>query len=209
MTAMRVQMDQLTDRQQQIFDYITDYLDDNGYPPTVREISGKIGVNGTATAIKHLVALERKGYIQRRMGHSRSINLCNRGPGAVSVPVVGRVKAGQPMPAVEDIEGYYSLDLSWIHGDNCFFLRVEGDSMIGAHILDGDLALIRPQRTAENGQIVVALIDGEATLKRFYLEKDLIRLQPENPAMEPIIIRPGEAEMVVVGRLLKIVRNYK
>jgi repressor LexA len=152
--------------------------------------------------------LERKGYIQRREGSSRSIALTGRSAGTVSLPIVGTVRAGQPVPAVEDIKGYYSVDISWVNTTGCFFLRVEGDSMIDAHILDGDLALIRPQPTAENGQIVVALIDGEATLKRFYREKDHIRLQPENSSMRPIIVREGEAEMVIAGRLLKTVRNY-
>jgi repressor LexA len=110
--------------------------------------------------------------------------------------------------AVESIEGYCAISPEWVKGDGCFFLKVRGESMIDAHILDGDLALIRPQSTAENGEIVVALIDGAATLKRFYHEGDYIRLQPENRRMQPILIRESDAETVIVGKLLKTIRSY-
>lgn len=199
-------MYQLTERQQQVLDVITASLVGEGCPPTLREISDSIGTKGTATAIAHLDALERKGYINRR-GGSRGIILTNRPVPSVSVPVVGTVRAGIPEPAVEDLQGYCSVDSSWLRGEGCYFLRVKGDSMIDAHILDGDLALIRPQPGAENGEIVVAIIDGEATLKRFYREAGQIRLQPENSALQPIIIRAGEADAVVAGKLLRIVRS--
>lgn len=201
-------MQPLTDRQQQVLDFVSNYLDDHGCPPTLREISDHLGIKGTATAMQHLDALERKGYLNRREGSSRSISLVGRGGSSVSVPIIGRVRAGQPALAIEDIQGHYNIDAAWAGEHGCFFLRVEGDSMIGAHILDGDLALIRPQQTAENGQIVVAMVDGEATLKRFYREQSSIRLQPENSTMEPIIIRAGEAETVIVGKLMKVIRNY-
>lgn len=200
-------MQPITDRQQQVLDFVTSHLEEHGCPPTLREISDHIGVRGTATATLHLEALQRKGYLRRREGSSRNISLTSR-PGTIAVPIVGRVRAGSPEPAIEDVEGYYNLDMSWVNDKGCFFLRVEGDSMIEANILDGDLALITPQPTAENGQIVVALIDDEATLKRFYREEGHIRLQPENSAMQPIIIREGEAETAVAGRLLKIIRNF-
>ena len=156
--------------------------------------------------MQHLEALERKGHIQRRVG-SRGIAIVGRG-GSIAVPIIGRIKAGLPSLAVENIEGYYNVDLSWVNDQGCFFLRVDGESMIDAHILDGDLVLIRPQQTADNGQIVVAMVDGEATLKRFFREKGHIRLQPENSTMEPIIINAGEAEAVILGKLLKTIRNY-
>lgn len=199
-------MQPLTERQQQVLEVIAVSLAKAGCPPTLREISDSIGTKGTATAIAHLEALERKGYINRR-GGSRGIMLANRPPSSVPVPVVGTVRAGAPEPAVEDYQGHCSVDPSWLRGEGCYFLRVRGDSMIDAHILDGDLALIRPQLTAENGEIVVVTVDGEATLKRFYREAGHIRLQPENRAMQPIIIRDGEAETVVAGKLLRIVRN--
>lgn len=199
-------MDTLTERQKRVLDVITAQLDQLGCPPTLREISDRIGTRGTATAIAHLEALERKGYITRRPG-SRGIMLAGRSGTPLSLPIVGTVRAGSPEPAIEDVQGHCCVDPSWVRGEGCFFLRVQGDSMIEAHILDGDLALIRPQPGAENGQIVVALIDGQATLKRFYRESDHIRLQPENAALQPIIIKDGEAETVIAGRLLRIVRN--
>jgi repressor LexA len=200
-------MEPLTVRQQQVLDFISSCLDINACPPTLREISGHINTKGTVTAIRHLDELERKGYITRRAGSSRSITVMGRG-GTIAVPVIGRIKAGLPSLAYEDTQGYISLDMNWVHDKGCFFLRVEGDSMIDAHILDGDLVLIRPQRTADNGEIVVAMIDGEATLKRLFRDDSHIRLQPENKSMEPIIIKAGDAETVIIGKLLKTIRNY-
>lgn len=199
-------MDTLTERQKQVLDVINRSLDTRGCPPTLREISDSIGTKGTATAIAHLEALERKGQISRRSG-SRGIMLASHSGAPLSLPIVGTVRAGTPEPATEDIQGHCCVDPSWVRGEGCFFLRVKGDSMIDAHILEGDLALIRPQPSAENGEIVVAAIDGDATLKRFYRESDHIRLQPENSSMEAIIIRAGKAETVIAGKLLRIVRN--
>lgn len=197
----------VTARQKQVLDFIASYLEEHGCPPTLREISDRIGVKGTATAILHLEALERKGHVQRREG-SRGISLTKRTGNPVILPVIGTVRAGTPEPAIEDILGYYSIDPSWIKGEGNFILKISGDSMQDAGIFDGDYGIIRPQVTAENREIVVALIDGEATLKRFYREKDYIRLQPENSTMQPMIIREGEAETVIVGRLLKTIRFF-
>jgi repressor LexA len=128
---------------------------------------------------------------------------------AVAVPVAGTVRAGEPTLALEEITEYCATDSSWLKGEGCFYLTVRGDSMIGAHILDGDLALIRPQESAAPGEIVVALIDGEATLKRFFRERDgRIRLQAENPAYPPIVLAPGDVDAVIVGKLLRTVRRY-
>jgi repressor LexA len=129
------------------------------------------------------------------------------GPGTVvSVPIVGTVRAGALQPAIEEIEGYFSIDRSRLPAEDAFFLRVKGDSMINAAILEGDLALVRPQSTAQNRDIVVAMIEGEATLKRFYRGRGHIRLQPENPNMEPIIVRPGEGELTIIGKVVGIYR---
>ena len=201
-------MQRLTDRQKQVLDFIVGSLDHNGCPPTLREISDHISTKGTATAIAHLEALERKGFIRRRSG-SRGITLPQRAGFPVRIPVVGVVRAGQPEPAIEDIHGYCNLDPDWLKGDGCYLLKVKGDSMVDAHICDGDYALIRPQLTAENGEIVVALVDGEATLKRFYREPGQIRLQPENGLMAPIIVRDGEADTVIAGKLLRTIRSYE
>lgn len=201
-------MEPLTERQQQVLDFITTYLDTHGCPPTLREISEHINAKGTVTAIRHLDALEQKGYIQRREGSSRSIVVAGRGTGSVSVPIVGRVRAGQPTLAVEEIEGYCSLDKSWVPDKGCFFLRVVGESMIEDHILDGDLALIRPQVTADDGDIVVAMIEDEATLKRFFREEKMgkIRLEARNPDYPSYVYAPEDVS--IIGKLLKTIRNY-
>ncbi|OGU15558.1 MAG: repressor LexA [Geobacteraceae bacterium GWC2_53_11] len=201
-------MQPLTERQRKVLDFITSNLDTNGCPPTLREISSHIATKGTATAIAHLEALERKGYIVRRSG-SRGIAIPGRTTIPVSVPIVGTIRAGIPEPTIEDLQGYCSIDPNWLKGVDCYLLKVKGDSMIDAHILDGDLALIRPQPTADNGEIVVAMIDGEATLKRFYRESGHIRLQPENSSMKPIIIKDGEADTVIAGKLLRTIRSYE
>ena len=198
-------MEPLTERQQQVLDFISTYLNEHGCPPTLREISQHINAKGTVTAIRHLGALEQKGYIQRREGSSRSIVVNGRGA-AAAVPIVGRVKAGMPALAVENIEGYCTIDMNWVRDKGSFFLRVDGDSMIEDHILHGDLALIRPQATADNGDVVVALIDDEATLKRYYREGDRIRLEARNPAFATIILS-AEEEVTIIGKAIKIVRD--
>lgn len=199
-------MQELTAKQQQVYNYIETYLTEHGCPPTLREISEHIGIKGTATAMQHLDALERKEYISRREG-SRGIALTQR-HNSVSIPIVGTVRAGMPELATEDILGFCQIDASWLKGRGNFILKVKGDSMRDAGIFNGDYAIIRPQQTADNGEIVVALIDGEATLKRFYREEDHIRLQPENTSMQPIIVRAGEAETLIAGRLIKTVRFF-
>lgn len=201
-------MQELTSRQQEVLDFVCRFRDVHGCPPSLREISEQIGTKGTATAKLHLEALERKGYITRRREGSRGIALRHAGGTPVPIPLVGTVRAGQPETAVEDIQGYVSVDPAWLKGEGNFLLRVKGDSMVEAGIFDGDLALIAPQPTAENGQIVVALVDGEATLKRFSMDETCIRLLPENKHMQPIVIRKGDAETVVVGRLLKTIRSF-
>lgn len=198
---------QLTPRQQQVLDIITAYIERNGTPPSLREIAGELGVNGTLGIMKHLKALERHGLLIRREGSSRGIVLPQPASQATSLPIVGVVRAGVPEPPTEDIEGFFSIDLSHTTSGGTFFLRVKGDSMIDAHIMEGDLALVRPQVTAENGEIVVAMIDGEATLKRFFREKRHIRLQPENSAMTPIIIRPEQSDVAIIGKVTGIYRR--
>jgi repressor LexA len=218
-------MKELTPRQNEVYDFVIAYSNSHGYPPTMREIAGHLGVNGNLGIMKHLAALEKKGYIVRSAGSSRGIRVTARGAGypeaterlfgggddefSVFLPVVGSVRAGMPQPPLEDIQEYYSIDRNVARSGGTFFLKVKGDSMINASIRDGDLALIRPQETARNRDIVVALVDGEATLKRFYSEKRQIRLQPENPNYEPIIIKAGSRDIVIVGRVVGIYRNLE
>jgi repressor LexA len=196
-----------TARQQQVLDFIQSHVENNGYPPTLREICTHLGVSGTLSAIRHLDALEKKGYLKRDSS-SRGIALTSPNSVAVSLPIVGTVRAGALTLAVEDVQGYLSLDRSRLHGGR-FFLRIRGDSMIDAGINNGDLALVRPQPTAENSDIVIAMLDGEATMKRFFLEKSLIRLQPENPTMEAIIVPEGAGDFSVIGKVVGIYRDLE
>ncbi|GAM09389.1 LexA repressor 1 [Geobacter sp. OR-1] len=199
-------MEKLTPRQQQVLDFIASRIDDKGLPPTLREIAGHIGTSGNITVLHYLKTLEKKGYLRRESGSSRGIILMREPrPEMIALPIVGIVRAGMPTLAIEDIEGYYPLERLQLRGGT-FFLRVRGDSMINDAIIEGDLVLVRPQQTAENGDIVVAMIDGEATLKRFYRERDHIRLQPRNPNMEAIIVPAGE-ELAIIGKAVKVIRD--
>jgi repressor LexA len=197
---------ELTQRQRQVLQFITTFTDSNGYPPSQREIAGHLNVSGTLPVIKHLNALERKGYIKRdNVNRGITLKIPNSRP--VSLPIVGTVRAGQLSTAIEDIQGYFSVDQMAVKGADCFFLKVSGDSMIDAGILDGDLALVRPQLTADNRDIVIAMVDGEATVKWFYKEHDHIRLQPANPDMNPIRIYPEDGEVTIVGKVIGINRS--
>ncbi len=203
---MRPLVDDLTSRQQDVLTFIAACLADNGYPPTLREVCQHLGIVGNAAALRHLDALERKGYLRRSTGRSRGIVLnSDAWPGSRGIPIVGTVRAGLPQLAVEDIEGHVALDPSQAKGGT-FFLRVRGESMIEEGILDGDLALVCPQKTAENGDLVVALIDDEATLKRFYRQGAEIRLEPRNRTMAPILV-PADRALTLVGKVVKIVRE--
>jgi len=205
-------MEQLTARQEQVLKIVTQYINDHGYPPSLRDIGKKLAVSGTLGVMKHLEALERKGYLRRQEGSSRGITLCSQALGqaqATSLPIVGVVRAGALHAAIEDIEGHFAIDSSQLRSGGTFFLRVKGDSMIHAHIKEGDLALVRPQPSAANRDIVVAMVGGEATLKRFYREGNQIRLQPENPNYSPIIIREGDDELSIVGKVVGIYRQME
>ncbi|HJV66098.1 MAG TPA: transcriptional repressor LexA [Geomonas sp.] len=200
-------MEQLTARQQEVLDFVSGYIDEHGYPPSLREIGRKLGVSGTLGVIKHLEALEKKGWLRRQEGSMRGITLTNQAQ-AASLPIAGVVRAGALHPAIEEIEGHFAIDRSQLAGGT-FFLRVKGDSMIHAHIQEGDLALVRPQPTATNRDIVVAMVGGEATLKRFYREKGRVRLQPENPNYDAIIVTEGDAEFSIVGKVVGIYRQME
>jgi repressor LexA len=198
-------MQELTDRQRQVYDFLKEYHATCGFPPSLREIAEHLSVSGTLGVMKHLAALERKGYIQRTSASSRGITLITDKRSS-SIPVVGTVRAGGPAPAFEEIEQYLAIDREQLHGGT-FLLRVKGDSMINAAIIEGDLALVRPQNSAENRDIVVALMEGEATLKRYYREPGRIRLQPENPNFSPIIIQQDTATVMIIGKVVGIFRN--
>lgn len=201
----------LTKRQKEALDFVTAYTGRHGYPPTVRELAAALGISGPKGAKQFLDALTAKGYIRREPENARAIRVVEQEGGGrpAGIPVVGRVAAGRPVTAVEDIEGYVSFSGARGTGD-LFFLKVRGDSMIGAHIAPGDLVLVRPQQTAENGDIVVALIDNEATVKRYRRDADGVTLFPENPAMEPIVFVGEAAEfLTVVGKVVGVVRDLE
>jgi len=202
-------MQTLTPRQQQVYSFIEKYLEVNGSPPTLREISAHIGTAGTVTAISHVNALEKKGYLRRREGSSRGIALTRTRPEVVSLPIVGRIRAGLLQPAMEDISGYLSVDSSLLKGEGYYFLRVEGESMINKGILPGDCVLIRPQQVADNGEVVAVMVDGDATLKQFFREEERILLQPANPDYDPIVVLPGQGEVTIVGKMVGLLRSLE
>ena len=200
-------MSSLTPRQQQVYDFLLSYLSASGYPPTLQEIAAHLQVSGNLGVLRHLRALEQKGLIERSPGSSRGIRLpSQQAARPVVLPLVGEVRAGLPQLAVEEISEHFSVDATLVKSTDSFLLQVKGDSMIEAHILEGDLAVVRPQASAESGEIVVAMIDGEATLKRFYRDGEDIRLKAEHPTMKPLIYRPGEKDIHVVGKVTGICR---
>ncbi|MEA3544167.1 MAG: transcriptional repressor LexA [Thermodesulfobacteriota bacterium] len=198
-------MSKLTSRQQQVYNFIVNYLDQHGYPPTLQEIAAHLEIRGNLGVLRHLAALEKKGYIRRTPGSSRGIVVLGRSS-SLSLPVVGTVAAGPLSEALEHVDDYLNVDIALIKGEGSFVLRVRGDSMIEAQIVDGDLAVVRPQSTADNGDIVVAMVDGEATLKRFYQEEGQVRLQPENSRLQPIILSAAGGEVTIVGKVTGILR---
>ncbi len=215
-------MNELTERQKTVYAFISTYQKQKGYSPSMQEIAWHLKVSGNLGVIRHLTALEKKGFLTRTPGNSRSIRLtspgfpCSESPErmihsedqfSIFLPVVGTVRAGMPQPPEEDIQEYYSIDRNVARSGGTFFLKVKGDSMINASICEGDLALIRSQAVAQDRDIVVALVDGEATLKRFYRETDHIRLQPENSKYDPIIVREGSSDISIIGKVVGIYRT--
>ena len=192
-------MARTTNKRELILQFITKFTAENNYPPSVREICAGVGLASTATVHYHLNALREQGLIQMDNMRKRTISL-PEDPHAEKIPVVGVVTAGQPILAVENIESY----LPWDGEADCFALRVRGDSMINAGILSGDKVIVRPQKTAENGQIVVALLDDSATVKRFRREKGKVWLLPENPAYEPI----DGTDCSILGLVKAVYREY-
>ena len=203
-------MPDLTDRQQAILDFINEYVESNGFPPSVREIGRHFGIY-PATVQDHISALERKGQLQKKRFQSRTLSVpaSSRKRFPNGIPIVGRVAAGQPLLAQENIEDMIQLPKQWAPA-GAFLLKVQGNSMEGAHILDGDYVLVHPQSTAANGEIVVALIGDEATVKRFYRTERGITLNAENPKFEPIEIERSEAATFnIVGRVMGVLRVMK
>ena len=202
----------LTDRQRQVLEFIKTETERQGFPPTVRDIGAAVGLSSSSTVHAHLEALEAKGLIRRDPSKPRALELLSRHDAVpvalkvsnvVQLPVVGSVAAGVPTLAAENIETTMSLPTEVVRDDATFVLRVKGESMIGVGIFDGDYVVVRQQPTAANGDIVVAQIDDEATVKRYFREADRIRLQPENPMMDPIYSR----DVTVLGKVVAVFRR--
>lgn len=199
--------------QLKILEFIKNEIFSKGYPPAVREICKAVDLKSTSTVHGHLEKLEKKGYIRRDPTKPRAIEILDKTDDIIpfsnkeitNVPIVGKVTAGEPILAVENIEDTFPLPIDFVDNASVFMLKVRGDSMINAGILDGDLVLIRQQNTANNGDIVVALLGDEATIKRFFKEKDHIRLQPENPFIDPIITK----EVMILGKVIGVYRKIK
>lgn len=191
--------------QQRILDFIKKEIEQKGYPPSVREICAGVGLKSTSTVHAHLNHLEQQGLIRRDSTKPRALEVIDgtqtRGR---SVPLVGKVTAGLPILAIENIEDHLTLPQDMLGSDELFCLRVQGESMIEAGILDGDIIVVREQNNAENGEIVVAMIEDEATVKRIYYEKKRIRLQPENRFMEPIYADSVQ----VIGKVVALFRQF-
>ena len=199
----------ITRKQQEILDYIKDQIINRGFPPTVRDIGAAVNLKSTSSVFSHLEALEKNGYIRRDLAKPRAIeivddsfNLVRRE--LVNVPIVGTVTAGQPILAVENIDGYFPVHSEYMPNAQTFMLKVKGDSMINAGIFNGDQILVEQQNTAENGDKVVALIEDSVTVKTFYKENGHYRLQPENDTMDPIIVE----NLQILGKVIGLFRMF-
>ena len=192
-------MARTSDKQQRILEFLNDFIEENGYPPTVREICAAVDLKSTATVSYHLSELKRLGKIQSETNKRRAISLPEQQRSG-RIPVVGVVTAGYPILAQENIES----TIPWEGDSSCFALRIKGDSMIGAGILDGDKVVVRPQPDCQNGEIVIALLGDEATCKRFRRDKTGVWLLPENPAYEPI----DGTEAQIIGKVKAVIREY-
>ncbi|MBO4888709.1 MAG: transcriptional repressor LexA [Firmicutes bacterium] len=220
-------MDILSSKQTEILSFLIDFQNERGYAPSVREICDAVHLSSTSSVHNHLSRLEEKGYIKRDSARPRSVEILKRPssnipaptskaktersfvptdpkrtPEIVAVPILGRVRAGEPVLAVQNIEDYYPVPAAYTQNSDCFMLRVQGESMIEAGILENDLILVKSQRTANDRDIVVALLGDSVTVKTFYKEKNFIRLQPENRRMNPILVKDCQ----ILGKVIGLVR---
>lgn len=194
-------------QEKRVFDYLKEQIRQKGYPPSIREICAALNFKSTSSVHQYIARLAEKGYIDKGDLKTRAIKIVGDEP-TISIPVIGKVAAGEPILAQENIEDYFSIGESFFSQsdlkNDTFVLKVQGESMINAGINNGDYIIVSKQNTARNGQIVVAMIDGNATVKTFYKEKEYVRLQPENDTMEPIIVKDVQIIGKVVGLFRKI-----
>jgi repressor LexA len=200
----------LTARQQQFLDFIREYIRNHSFPPSIREIQGHFGLRSTKGVKDHIDRLVDYGYLKRVDGAARALEVVgSRGTGEDRVPLVGTVAAGLPILADENIEDYLPVPSGPLRTRGMFYLRVSGDSMVGAAILEGDLVLVRPQPFVEQGEIAVVRIGDEATVKRFFKFRDRIELHSENPKYDPIVCRQDDEEIRVIGRVAAVFRELE
>ena len=195
-------MEELTRKQKKVLDFIVEQIRFSGSPPTRREIVKHFGFSSPGSPRVHLNALARKGYIRLKKGISRGIELLTP---VFGIPILGRTSAGKPIEAIENIEDYLDLSKIFLKEENLFALKVKGDSMEGEGIKEGDLAIVKKQPLANNGDIVVALIEDEALIKKFYKDKNVVRLEAANPKYQPILTQKAE----IIGKVVSILRNYE
>lgn len=197
----------LTKRQRQVLTFIKGHIAEKGYPPTVREICSHFGFASPLSAQQHIDALERKGYIKKHIARQRGLELVGvRFRPGLSIPVVGQIRAGEPILAAQYVDEYITVDQGFSLSEEGFALRVLGESMVEAGIFEGDIVLIDPRREPTNGDIVIALLDDEATIKRFYKDNITIRLVPENKTMKPIVVEPEKVQ--ILGKVIGVLRKY-
>ncbi|MFO7650753.1 MAG: transcriptional repressor LexA [bacterium] len=189
-------------RRQKMLDFIQRYTTQHGFAPSVREIALAVGIKSTRAVQYHLDILVRDGLLERQGRRARTLRTAQR-PDAL--PLIGRIAAGSPLLAVENVESQFTLE----RFHDCFLLRVQGESMTGAGIIDGDLVVVRQQATAEEGEIIAALLDNEATVKRFERSGETVVLRPENPQFEPIIVDPARTDFRIIGVVVGLLRNYR
>ncbi|MBQ7831527.1 MAG: transcriptional repressor LexA [Clostridia bacterium] len=188
-----------------VMDYIRKFSEENGYTPSVREIGTECGIKSTATVYSYLQKLQDRGFLNKTTNKKRSVTLAKSS--GINIPLIGTVTAGQPIFAYENYEDYYTFPTTEFRGEDLFMLRVEGTSMIDAGIMNGDKIVVRRQQTAENGEIVVAMIDDSATVKRFYRRNGQIVLHPENEALSDMVFNDGEVS--ILGKVVGLIRNYR
>ena len=204
----------ISKKQSEILEYMKNEILNRGFPPSVREICEAVNLKSTSSVHAHLESLEKNGYIRRDPTKPRAIeivddnfNLVRRE--TVNVPIIGKVAAGEPLLAVENIDGYFPIPAEFMPKNQAFMLVVHGESMINAGIFDGDYVVVEQQETANNGEKIVALVEDSATVKTFYKEDDLIRLQPENDYLEPIIVHPEKQSFQILGKVIGVFRFMK
>ncbi len=200
----------ISQKQQEILEYIKSQILERGFPPAVRDICEAVHLKSTSSVHSHLETLEKNGYIRRDPTKPRAIEILDDSFNfmrreMVNVPIVGRVAAGEPILAQQNIEGYFPIPMEFMPNNQTFLLTVKGESMINAGILDGDMVLVEKRQTAHNGEMVVALIEDGATVKTFYKEEGVIRLQPENDTMDPIIVQ----DVQILGKVIGVFRFFK